>query len=148
MEQLLQQLKDIHLPNEPTLWPLAWGWWLILSIVICLILALTAYTIYKRLKVIQWDWQRWENEPDEHKGVLAIAWLKQAALLRFNREEIARLSGTDWIDFLQENGIECNASIAHWISIGYLVNHPPPEEATLWLKRALLKISGREIVLS
>ncbi len=35
---LLQQLKDIHLPVEPTWWPPAPGWWVLALIVIGLII--------------------------------------------------------------------------------------------------------------
>lgn len=38
----LADLKDIHLPEEPGVWPLAIGWWFLLAIII----GLTAFAVY------------------------------------------------------------------------------------------------------
>jgi hypothetical protein len=48
-QPLLAQLKDIHLPAPPSIWPLAWGWWL-LSALAFMAISLISYTLLKRRK--------------------------------------------------------------------------------------------------
>ena len=45
MEQEALQLKDIHLPGSPDLWPLALGWWLLLAIIV-----LALFWLFSQLK--------------------------------------------------------------------------------------------------
>ncbi len=49
MNDNLPELKDIHLPEESLfLWPLAYGWWLILGIILGSIILCYAFSYYKR----------------------------------------------------------------------------------------------------
>ena len=51
-ERILEQLRDIHYPPDPTWWPPALGWWLLASLAV-FIVALTAYRIRKRTENIR-----------------------------------------------------------------------------------------------
>ncbi len=46
-QDLAQQLRDIHLPTEPSWWPLALGWWLILALLFLTI----AVLIIRKLRI-------------------------------------------------------------------------------------------------
>ena len=45
---MLEQLRDIHLPDAVSWWPIAWPWWLMLS----LLIALISFAIYYRKKML------------------------------------------------------------------------------------------------
>lgn len=94
-------LKPLHLPTEPGIWPLPWGYWAILAVSIVTVLLLIWLTrSYKRkarakkaaLKLIE-----------SHNGSTpssALEIIRQAALSYFPREDIAKLSGDQWLAFL------------------------------------------------
>jgi hypothetical protein len=111
---VLAQLKDIHLPNAVSWWPLALGWWIVLMIGVGLLLA--GVYFYRR-------WQR--KSPQE----LIIAQslqlfhalqtqsltpkvfimelselLRRTALSLYGRKTIANLAGDDWLQFLNQKG--------------------------------------------
>ena len=44
----LDQLADIQIPSEVSVWPLAWGYWVIIAVAICVIIAATVL-IFKHL---------------------------------------------------------------------------------------------------
>jgi hypothetical protein len=94
-------LKPLHLPEAPELWPLPWGYWAVLATVIITVLLVIWLTRhYKRkgrakktaIKLIE-----------THSGSSpssAIEIVRQAALSYFPREDIAKLSGEQWLAFL------------------------------------------------
>jgi len=98
----LDQLKDIHLPEAVSFWPLAWTWWVILFAIIGLIaLALwyrkqQAWRRYalKQLKAI--DWQQEHNACRDCNKIL-----KQIALQKLGKES-APLSGENWLEYLDK----------------------------------------------
>lgn len=49
MNELPLDLKDIHLPTDPSWWPPAPGWWL-LSVIILLLAAVAVWRLHKRHK--------------------------------------------------------------------------------------------------
>lgn len=53
------ELRDIHLPPDPSWWPPAWGWWL-LGVLILGVLLLLA-----------WCWRRYRREVRQRRRVLA-----------------------------------------------------------------------------
>lgn len=38
LPDLLQQLRDIHEPALPGWWPMAYGWWILMAVVLCTVL--------------------------------------------------------------------------------------------------------------
>lgn len=108
---LLQQLRDVHLPQAPGIWPLAWGFWLMLAgVLLLLILGYRYRHIYRK-------WQQKQQflaelaqlQRDYHNGLdapktlnhLALL-LKQVALYYYPREQVASLHGEAWLQFLQD----------------------------------------------
>ena len=45
--EILSQLKDVHLPQNPSWWPLAWGYFVLLAVIIIFLL-LIIFFIYKK----------------------------------------------------------------------------------------------------
>lgn len=97
------QLRDVHLPEAPPLWPPAPGWWLVLAAV----LVLLAFLAWRRLQR-----RRWERgmavlfdatvdaaQPTTTARVAAISeLLRRASRLRDPAAD--RLAGEAWLTFL------------------------------------------------
>jgi|SRR5690554_2831618 len=110
MTDPLAQLRDIHLPEPTSIWPLAWGWWLLLGLLVCALLG-GAYTLFQRRRKnryrhlaeaeLEHAWQRWQKQADpaRHLQELAII-LRRTALSAFPRQGLAAVRGLDWLVFL------------------------------------------------
>jgi hypothetical protein len=102
-EQLLSELKPNRLPPEIGLWPLATGWWILITIVGVLCAIALVYAIRRhhrnayrragltRLLVL---------ENNGGSAVELSETLKIVALNAFPQVRVARLSAHDWRDFL------------------------------------------------
>ncbi len=96
----LDQLKDIHLPTDISIWPLAWPWWIL--IILLLILPILAIFLHRK--------NRWRKQALVQLSNIAVTnktlciqqcnrLLKQVALFRFG-STCASLSGEPWLKFL------------------------------------------------
>jgi hypothetical protein len=106
----LAQLRDIHLPDPISAWPPGPGWWLLAVLLACTLIA--AFTWWLRrhranawrrqarsaLNVAYRQYRLSEDEIAYLQEMNEI--LKRAALQQFPREEVARLSGSNWEAFL------------------------------------------------
>lgn len=108
MEQnLLSQLRDIHLPESGGFWPPAPGWWVLAAL--ALVLLMTA-----ALLLIRWRrrnrWRRAAHRkleqlarnrsPSPHWFAQLNALLKQCARVCYPHEHPEAMSGTAWAEFL------------------------------------------------
>jgi len=111
-EQALQ-LRDIHLPGAAPWWPPAPGWWLVAAVA-CAVLAWLAvlaarrYRRYRERRRLFEVLARVEREIAGGHAAEALAQLsivlRRLALVRFPRRQLAGLTGTAWLDFLDESG--------------------------------------------
>ncbi|KGJ86732.1 DUF4381 domain-containing protein [Colwellia psychrerythraea] len=95
------QLHDIHLPEQISNFPIAPGWWLLLAL-----LMISAVWLYRKRKQVM----RINACKKQALAVLAnnpklsakecIALLKWAAMQYVNRQQLAKLYGTDFQQFL------------------------------------------------
>ena len=96
----LAELKDIHLPAEIGLWPLAWGWWLLTALLILGLWWLTS-SLLKRHRF--WRVRRLALKALQ-TGTPSAAdtnrVLKQVALHYFPRHQVASFEGRRWSEFL------------------------------------------------
>ena len=104
--QNVAELRDIHLPKPPGIWPLAPGWYLLI-----LLLVLGSYLGYCRhrrlrprreaLKLLA-DYERQYARQVSPALISAniSELLKRVALVYFPRQDVASLHGMGWIDFL------------------------------------------------
>lgn len=98
----LDQLKDIHLPDPISIWPLGMGWWVLIALIICIV-ALTAWWIKKN------QWKRVAKQQLlSYEPVASVDYyyqinrsLKQIAVQRFG-SQCAQLSGPRWLEFLDD----------------------------------------------
>lgn len=107
---VLQQLKDIHVPDTVSPWPFAPGWWLLILLSLTL-LALTHYLmkyfdnfLIRRqfLKEIKQIEKQYRSDKKANYALQKIArTLKRAALYYYPRQAVAGLYGEAWLDFLK-----------------------------------------------
>ena len=107
------QLKDIHLPDSPGFWPLAPGWWILLLVLLVLIVWLTLMLIRKtkqrkHQKSIFNQYMILEKElldkPNNESIATINTFLRQLAVNKYPRSDIASLTGMQWLEFLDKTG--------------------------------------------
>jgi hypothetical protein len=107
------QLRDIHLPAAPGLWPLAPGWWVV-GALLALLIAGAAFLALRRhrLRWLERDTLRAlavldasfrDQQTPERLGRISML-LRRIALAHFPRDRISPLTGRDWLRFLDESG--------------------------------------------
>lgn len=117
----LAQLRDIHVPNEVSVWPLDWGWWC-LAIAVIIVVAWTVKAICahirfnkprkQALKLLSEISQSQDNWP------LALnTLLKRTALSYFPNDNVAQLHGDAWQTFLHSTMKKDNSKITQGISL-------------------------------
>jgi len=141
-------LRDIHLPEAVSWWPLAIGWWLLPLLVI-----LITYAIYKLVKHRQLNKKvpyrkialgelgniraEFKNQDDSIELIRAIsALLRRIALSYLPRENIASLTGKRWIQ--QLNKLSTQSVFTDDISA--LLEHAPYMKQNKFKHNELLSI--------
>ena len=100
----LDQLKDIHLPQEVGLWPLAWGWWLLIVVIVMAVIAGVIYLV-KRHRKHQAKRQTVKalvalSESSEHWPQQINSLLKRVAMVYFPTGSVEQLHSSNWVNFL------------------------------------------------
>lgn len=94
-------LRDVHVPDAPSLWPLAPGWWLVLAVLGVVIAVVVGLRLYRRHRLARWralfDGSATTSEPATR--VAAISELLRRAARRVE-PQADRLQGEAWLGFL------------------------------------------------
>ncbi|MGD9637447.1 MAG: DUF4381 domain-containing protein [Alphaproteobacteria bacterium] len=128
----LSDLRDIHLPEEISIFPLAYGWWLVLGIVILLILSpwfiksfnkIYALTLRKKALRELLELEKRYNQNNDFQALASAVsrLIKRIALLNYDKEYIAKLYDKSWADFLVKTGFN-NPDLAQTISCAAYLN--------------------------
>ena len=101
----LAQLKDIHTPEAIGAWPLAFGYWIALVIVILLIaLLIHVYRTKKKQSLVKQaaliELSQLETNANPEFAIQVNALLKRAALSYLPRDKVAAIDGEPWYQFL------------------------------------------------
>ncbi len=110
--QAALQLRDIHLPPEPGFWPPAPGWWILVILLIVLLVwaARTALRHYRlrrqrqRILAMLDELEQDTNTVTPQRIARISSLLRRLALMHYPRQQVAALTGTDWLCFLDESG--------------------------------------------
>ncbi len=98
-QQAQLQLNDIHVPEQVSSLPIAYGWWILLFIAI-ITLAWAVKEFRKNSKLQQNKKHALKTLHDDMNIADTISLLKWAAMQYFDRSEIASLYGTNFQQFL------------------------------------------------
>ena len=101
----LSGLKDIHVPAEPPVWPLAWGWWLIVWAIFvglivvfyglfCYLTSPKAYALRELKRINDLKGKTYLKEVN--------ALLRRAVIYKYGPTIGATLYGEDWVAFLNQ----------------------------------------------
>lgn len=119
-------LRDIHLPEPISWWPVAPGWWLLLvSLLLIFILIFFARKIYRskqlkrdinaELETIKQQFQTTQNKSQLAKALSVL--LRRASITyyshsHFNGESVAGLTGEDWLAWLDKTHTKPDSALA------------------------------------
>ena len=93
-------LRDIHLPAEVGLWPLAPGWWLLSGLLLGAALLAWRYWQGRRLRRLALArLEQLTESPDAELATALSRLLRQAVISHFP-QTYAGLTGQDWLAFL------------------------------------------------
>ena len=102
----LKELRDIHLPTKVSAWPLPWGFWLLMGVLLLAVIGYRCFTPYLLALRIKHAYlaklKALETNPNQQTLVQLALLLKQAALMNYPREEVASLYGNNWLEFLSK----------------------------------------------
>ena len=98
-------LADIHLPDIPGTWPLAWGWWVVIILVALGIAYLFAQFKKHRLQNLARREALQQlaslRSPDKFNQLNLL--LRQVAMSYHSRSQVAGLTGLSWLSFLDQH---------------------------------------------
>lgn len=111
MNETTLELKDIHLPEPVSWWPIAPGWWLLL-----LAATLTAAIIFVSIRIyrkrqlkrdiaaeLEAIKQQYKKSGSRYQLASSLSiLLRRAAISFFPSQSIAGLTGEQWLDWLQQ----------------------------------------------
>ncbi|MBU3022398.1 DUF4381 domain-containing protein [Aestuariibacter sp. A3R04] len=100
----LSQLHSIHTPDTVNAWPLAWGWWLLLALIVLLVSGLVYYG-YRKIRFNRAKRQaiKTVNRLDIHSNHVASQLnqvLKRFCIHYGTASTVAKISGETWIAYL------------------------------------------------
>jgi cbb3-type cytochrome oxidase subunit 3 len=128
------QLRDIHLPESISWWPPAPGWWLVLGMVISIcVIAYLAYRYHQHRRLhraarleLQKIQQAFIETSDSQLLVRSLSiWLRRVCLSFYPRADVAGLTGTAWLEFLDQALIQKQRPERFSDETGRLLNHAP-----------------------
>lgn len=123
----LAELRDIHLPADPSWWPPAVGWWILAAILLAGMVFLCRYclNLYRRGRPARsftaaLDGIAIQGDSRElHHALQAMSRLaRQYAITRYGRESIASLHGDRWLGFLDQSAgtVDFSSGPGHLLS--------------------------------
>ncbi len=113
MADPLEQLRDLHVPDPISFWPLAIGWWM----VVCVLLVLGAIGMWiiryrkkmaprrlalSELTTLKTTFQETQDSVWLMQRLSQL--LRRYAIVCFGRQRVAGLTGDSWLRFLDDQG--------------------------------------------
>ncbi len=109
----LPEIKDIHIPDTVSLFPLAYGWWVILFFIICLffLIKIILFVIKTSKKYYALKELKNFDSLSEIDTVISISnLLRRICAIKY--KEAASLYGKEWVIFLTNKDISLSKEAA------------------------------------
>jgi len=140
-------LRDIHLPDSVSWWPLAIGWWLLPILILLILFIIYKIFEYKKqnkkvaykkialneLKNLRTEFNENDNSVELVRAISSL--LRRIALSYLPRESIASLTGKQWTKQLNKL---CSKNIFTDEIASQLENTPYMPESTIDNKKLLI----------
>lgn len=105
-------LRDLHLPQPISGWPPAPGWWALLVVLLC-VLAYALWRVVKRrqrsdprrqaIAALSAAFAQWQADGNPASYLqLSHSILRRLAITLAGRTSVSRLSGDQWVDWLEQ----------------------------------------------
>ncbi len=128
------ELRDIHLPEPISWWPVAPGWWIlaasILLIIIVFFIIRKIYSsrqlkreISSELEKIKQQFQETQNKSQLAKSLSIL--LRRASITYYPANNIAGLTGSDWLLYLDTTKTNSSGSKKFQSDTGRILLHAP-----------------------
>ncbi len=145
----LLPLNPMILPEPPSWFPFAWGWWATIgAIMLTLILIVFTLRWQKKRLAAKKTILRLLTHGDQPSE--AIELVRQAALCYFPREQVAQLTGKEWYEFLDSQiATPCfTDNYDRWQNVLYTSNRDSDADELIrhcsdWVSQALPPKRGR-----
>ncbi len=122
MDKQALDLRDIHLPEPISWWPIASGWWFLLACLIALVVIL--FLLKKRYKSkqinreIQSEVEQIKKQFKQSKNKLELAQslsvlLRRTSISLYSEKNVAGLTGDQWLAFLDETRLVKSSTATH-----------------------------------
>ncbi len=131
---LQQQLRDVHLPDPISWWPLAISWWILFGVIAVGLFfsirafrqnrARNAYRHHAR-KQLQSHYQQWQSDTNTSQYLQSANMVLKRTSLHLNNTA-RQLSGTPWIEYLQSLADD-SFSEQTMLALGQGIYHKSPE---------------------
>lgn len=149
-QDLLSQLKPIELPNEVGFWPLAWGWWALILLVIAIIMAFAVFSYLRlkrtkayreQIKQLHVLSDQWQSNKDDQILAQQLNLLLREATVRTPNKKLVSGQIEKWRGFLaqQDNWFTEEAAIDFLMANYRPVKKCQPE---IWLKACQEALKG------
>lgn len=135
--ELMDLLHDVPVPPRVPMWPQTWGWAVVAVIVLAVLRwavrtlrARHAANAYRRAALTELA-----QAGDDPAAIAAI--LRRTALVAFPRADVAGLTGSDWLEFLNEQVPGCGFTDT-LTSAPYRPTTPDPalaKSAQIWIRQ-------------
>lgn len=135
-------LRDIHLPDPISWWPVAPGWWMILaSLLLVIIVIFISRNIYIKkqlnrdirteLEQIKQQYQLTENKSQLAKSLSIL--LRRANISYYPKTDIAGLIGSEWLTYLDNTSSSSSANNRFQSDTGKVLLSAPylPDNASM-----------------
>ncbi len=106
---LIEQLRDLHLPDHPPWWTMSVGWWCVLAVVAAALMYLAFKALRSRYPKpallcndLENVYQHWLQDGNTTLYLQKVAQILRAhAIETHGRTAVAKLHGSDWIKWLE-----------------------------------------------
>ncbi|RDX38453.1 DUF4381 domain-containing protein [Kangiella sp. HD9-110m-PIT-SAG07] len=138
--QLLQQLRDVHQPQNVDWWPLAWGWWVVIGLIATIALLLIIKALlkkhhYRYVRFAQSELKQIQQDNSSRWLARSQNIMRRLSLCYVDQELVGSMNQAEWIRFLKLTGEQ---SLSHE-TVESLKDLPyKPESATIELDKDLV----------